>query len=104
MGAMENDRWTVSCPECDCELVIDRATGKVLIHRAAKQAVAGGATFEGLMDEMELGQERAEDIFAQEVAAHENQDRILSDRFEEALKIAEETADEEMAPRPIDLD
>ena len=101
---MQKDRWTVHCPDCGCELIIDRDSGKVLIHKAAKKPVAGGATFEGLMEEMEVEKERAEDIFAQEVAAHEDQDRILADRFEEAVKRAEETADEEMAPRPIDLD
>ncbi len=101
---MASERWTVRCPDCDCELVIDRLTGEVLLHKSAKKPIAGGRSMDDLMSEMEAGKERAEDIFSQEMAAHEDRDRILQDRFEEALKRAEETPDEEIGPRPIDLD
>lgn len=100
----KDKRFVVTCPDCSAEMVIDRGTGEVLLHRSAKQPLAGGKTLEGLMQEMEEGKERAEDIFAQEVAAHEDRDRILADRFEEALKRAEEDDDEDPAPRPFDLD
>lgn len=97
-------RFIVTCPDCSAEMIVDRSSGKVLVHRSAKQPLAGGKTLEGLMKEMDEGRARAEDIFAQEIAAHEDRDRILSERFEEALKRAEEDDDEEPAPRPFDLD
>lgn len=97
-------RLLVTCPDCSAEMVVDDATGEILLHRSAKQPLAGGKTLEGLMEDMEAGKARAEDIFAQEVAAYEDRERILSDRFDEALKRAEEDDDEEPAPRPFDLD
>ena len=100
----DNNHILVTCPDCGAEIVTDRQTGKVLLHKSAKQPLAGGKTLEGLMDEMEAGKERAEDIFAQEVAAHEDRERILADRFEEALKRAEEEEGDEPPRRPFDLD
>ncbi len=100
----DDNRILITCPDCSAEMVIDRATGKVLLHKSAKQPLAGGKTLEGLMDELEAGKARAEDLFAQEVAAHEDRERILADRFEEALKRAEEEDDDEPVPRPFDLD
>ena len=100
----KQDRILVTCPDCSAEMVVDRSTGEVLLHKSKKQPLAGGKTLEGLMREMEDDRERAEDIFAREVAAHEDRERILADRFEEALKRAEEDDDEAPPPRPFDLD
>jgi hypothetical protein len=94
---------TIRCPECQSELIVDAATGAIVAHRKAKAAPAGGRSFEELFSELEQGKERAERVFEQERAAFADRGRLLEQRFEEALKRAEENPDEP-PPRPFDLD
>ena len=46
---------------------------------------------------------QAADVFEREKAALEDKDRLMEEKFKEALKRAEETPDEEIK-RPFDLD
>lgn len=98
------DRLLIDCPSCHAELVIDRATGEILSHKEPRTPPAGGKTFEGLFEELKAGKERAEDLFEQERAAQKDRDRLLSEKFEEALKRAESEPDEAPPLRPFDLD
>ena len=100
----ETRKLTVRCPECDSDLIIDAATGQILSHRRAKQPVGGGKDFDTLFQSLDEGKARAEDIFAREVAALKDRDRILEEKFREALRRAEEDPDEGPPPRPFDLD
>ena len=97
-------KLTVRCPECNSDLVIDAATGEVLSHRRPKQAPAGGRDFDSLFQSLDEGKARAEDVFTREVAALKDRDRLLEEKFREALKRAEEEPDEGPPPRPFDLD
>ena len=100
----ETRKLTVRCPECDSDLVIDAATGQVLSHRRPKQPLAGGKDFDTLFQSLDEDKARAEDTFAREVAALKDRDRILEEKFREALRRAEEEPDEAPPPRPFDLD
>lgn len=100
----ETRKLTVRCPECDSDLVIDAATGQILSHRRPKQAVAGGKDFDSLFQSLGEEKARAEDVFTREVAALKDRDRILEEKFREALRRAEEDPDEGPPPRPFDLD
>ena len=51
----------------------------------------------------QVGFEKLE-IFEREVEAHRDRDRLLEERFEEALRKAEEDPDDGPPPRPFDLD
>lgn len=97
-------RHHVTCPGCGAKLVVDQATGEVVSHRLPERPVAGGHTIEGLMDELEAGRSAAEDRFAQEVAAQKDRDRLLTEKFEEALRRAKEDPDDGPPKRPFDLD
>lgn len=97
-------KLTVRCPDCSSELVIDTATGQVLSHRKAKQPIAGGKDFDSLLKGLDEEKSRAEDIFQREVAAMKDRDRILEEKFREAMRRAEEDPDEGPPPRPFDLD
>ena len=90
----------VACPDCGCDLVIDRKSGKVLVHKAKKAAVQD---FDALLSGLDEQKAKAEEVFEKEKAALEDKDRILEQQFKEALKRAEETPDEEVI-RPFDLD
>lgn len=95
----------LSCPECHADLVVDAATGQLLFHQKAIEPIAGGATLESLMEDMEARKYRVEDLFEKEKAALGNRDRLLEERFREAMDRASEADDDEKPPlRPFDLD
>jgi regulator of sirC expression with transglutaminase-like and TPR domain len=102
--ADDTRKLTVRCPECNSELVIDAATGEVLSHRKARQPIAGGKDFDSLLRGLDEEKAHAEDIFQREVAALKDRDRLLEEKFREALRRAEEEPDDVPPPRPFDLD
>ena len=100
----ETRKLTVKCPECGSDLVVDASTGAVLSHRKAKQPIAGGKDFDSLLKGLDEEKSRAEDIFQREVAAMKDRDRLLEEKFREAMRRAEEEPDEGPPRRPFDLD
>ena len=100
----ETRKLTVRCPECNSDLVIDGATGEVLSHRKAKQPPAGGKDFDSLLKGLDDDKARAEDVFQREVTALKDRDRLLEEKFREAMRRAEEDPDEGPPRRPFDLD
>jgi hypothetical protein len=96
-------KLTVACPDCGTEIVVDGATGAVLSHRAAKAPLAGGKDFDALLKGLDDDKARAEELFEREKAAFADRDRLLEEKFKEAMKRAEEEPD--LPPkRPFDLD
>jgi len=95
---------TIRCPDCDAHLVIDAATGEILAHRAAKQPLAGGKDFETLLEDLDRDKDQAEEVFAQEMAAMKDRDRLLEEKFKQAMERAKEESDDAPPPRPFDLD
>ena len=95
---------TIRCPECEAHLVIDSATGEVLAHRKARQPPAGGKDFDALLEYLDREKVEAEEVFAREFAAMKDRDRLLEEKFQQALKRAEEEPDDVPPPRPFDLD
>jgi hypothetical protein len=102
--AEEPRKLTVRCPDCGSDLVIDASTGEVLSHRRPKQPPAGGKDFDALLKGLDEDKSRAEDVFQREVAALKDRDRLLEEKFKEALRRAEEEPDEGPPLRPFDLD
>jgi hypothetical protein len=96
-------KWTLACPECGAELVIDAETGALLGHRGAKSPPGGGRDFDALFADLDHQKARSEELFEREKAAFADRDRLLEEKFKEALKRAEEEPD--LPPkRPFDLD
>jgi hypothetical protein len=100
----EATKLTLRCPDCSAHLVVDSKTGEVLFHSKAKQPLGGGRDFDTLLGDLDQQRERAEDIFSREVEALKDRDRLLADKFEEAMKRAAEDPDDKPPPRPFDLD
>lgn len=100
----ETRKLTVRCPECSSDLVVDAATGEVLSHRKPKQPLAGGHDLDSLLKGLDEGRAKAEDVFQREVAAMKDRDRLLEEKFREAMRRAEEEPDEGPPRRPFDLD
>lgn len=101
---MSTRKLTVRCPDCNSELVIDAATGQILSHKKAKQPIAGGKDFDALLKGLDEEKSKAEDIFQREVAAMKDRDRLMEEKFREAMRRAEEEPDEGPPRRPFDLD
>jgi hypothetical protein len=100
----DSKKLTLRCPDCDAHLVVDAATGEILFHKKPKAALGGGKDFDLLLEELKEEKSHAEEIFEREVEALKDKDRLLDERFEQALKQAESEPDDVPPPRPFDLD
>ncbi|MCZ6726486.1 MAG: hypothetical protein O7A98_03925 [Acidobacteria bacterium] len=98
------DQLTLRCPDCSSHLVIDAATGEVLFHQRPQQAPAGGKAFEELLEDLDKGKAQAEAVFARELTAHEDRDRLLEEKFRQALERAADDPDDGPPPSPFDYD
>jgi len=96
-------RHRIRCPHCDCDLVVDSSTGEILSHRAPAAPAGGGKTFDGLFADLDAQKASAEERFEREKAAFADRDRLLDEKFREAMKRADETPDEAIR-RPFDDD
>lgn len=102
---MTDDKsFKLGCPECGADLVVDAATGQILYHKKADQGPAGGRTLESLMQEADENRNRSEDIFEREKAAFKDRDRLLEQKFDEAMSRADEIDDDAPLVRDFDLD
>ena len=97
-------RLPVVCPACSCRLVVDAATGEVISHQEHQAPPAGGKGLDELLEGLDRDKEQAEDLFQKEVEAHKDRDRLLSEKFEEAMKRAEDADDGTPPPRPFYFD
>jgi hypothetical protein len=100
---LRDDQLRVECPGCRGELIIDIATSQVLVHKAARQAPAGGKDLDSLFADLDESKQRADDIFDREMSALKDKDRILEEKFRLGLERAEKEPDEKPL-RPWDLD
>ena len=97
-------QWTISCPDCGTDITVDVATGEVLFHKSARRKPAGGKDFDQLLAGLDESKDRASEIFEREVSALEDRDRLMEEKFREAMRRAEEEPDLERPLRPWDLD
>jgi hypothetical protein len=100
----KDGKLNLRCPECGSDLVIDQDTGEVLFHKAAKAPAAGGKDFDALFADLDSSKARAGQVFDREVAAMKDRDRLLEEKFKEAMEKAKEAKDDELPPRPWELD
>jgi len=94
------DKLNVICPCCEASLTIDSTTGAMLAHDEKKKITG---SFEDLKGELSKQKDRREQLFAQEMSSVKDRERLLEEKFQEALKRADKTSD---APfrNPLDLD
>lgn len=97
------EQLRVTCPDCGGELLVDSRTGAVVSHRAAERP-SPAKDLDALFREAEENKARAEEIFERERLAYQDRDRLLEDRFREALERAQASGDDGPPKRPWDLD
>ncbi len=95
--------FEVACPDCGAVLRIDPVTQTVISHTPAPRK----RTFEDLQaaaQGMRDQDARRDSLFAQSVEQQKNRDEILSRKFEEAFRKAQESPDTGKPLRDFDLD
>ena len=94
------ERLSVICPCCDATLNIDAQTGSIISHEEKKKS---HGSFEDLKGELSKQKELREQLFAQEMSSVKDRERLLDEKFREALKKAD-TASDQPFKNPLDLD
>lgn len=97
---MEHKNFTIACPCCEASLNIDAQTGAVLSHEEKKKQLG---SFDQMLKGLDKQKETREKIFAQELTAQKDRERLLEEKFQAAFKRADETKDQPFL-NPLDLD
>jgi len=94
------EKFTILCPCCEANLTIDSQTGTILAHEEKKKV---HGSFEDLKGELGKQKELRDSIFAQEMSSVKDRERLLDEKFKEALKRADTDKDKPFL-NPLDLD
>jgi len=81
-------------------LTIDAKTGALLAHEEKAKKLG---SFEDLKNNLDKQKDLRENIFAQEMSSQKDRERILEEKFKEALKRADTDSDKPFR-NPLDLD
>ena len=93
-------RFTIICPCCEATLTVDAETGFILSHDEKAKPLA---SFDEMVKGLDKQKQMREQIFAQELSSMKNRDRILEEKFQEAMKRAEKDKDKPYR-NPMDID
>jgi hypothetical protein len=98
----ETKSWTVICPCCEAAIVVDAQTGVIISHEEKAKPLA---SFEEMAKEMENRKKLREQVFSQELGSVKDRERLLEEKFKEAMKRAEKDKDKDAPYRnPLDFD
>ena len=93
-------KFSVICPCCETNLTIDGRTGTILAHEEKKKI---HGSFEELKGELGKQKELRDNIFAQEMSSMKDRERLLDEKFKEALKRADPDSGKPFL-NPLDMD
>ena len=96
----QSNRFTIICPCCEATVIIDAVTGAILSHEE-KQKVLG--SFEDMRKDLDKQKQTREQILAQEMSSMKDRERLLEEKFKEAMKRAEKDKDK-VYRNPLDMD
>src|SRR5262249_37572490 len=97
---VDTSRFTIICPCCEANLTIDAQTGAILSHEEKAKPLA---SFDEMVKGLDKQKQMREQIFAQELSSMKDRDRILEQKFQEAMKRAEKEKDKPYL-NPLDID
>ena len=96
----DTSRFMIICPCCEATMTIDSYTGAILAHEEKTKPLA---SFDEMVKGLDKQKQVREQIFAQELSSMKDRDRILEEKFQEAMKRAEKDKDK-VYRNPLDLD
>ena len=94
------EKFSIICPCCEATLTIDAQTGAILAHEEKKKV---HGSFEDLKGELNKQKELRDQLFSQEMSSIKDRERLLEEKFKEAMKRAEGEKDLPYK-NPLDLD
>ena len=98
----DTTRFTIICPCCEATLEVDSHTGALISHQEKAKPVA---SFDEMVKGLDKQKQVREQIFSQEMNSMKNRDRILEEKFQDAMKRAEKDKDKGKPYRnPLDMD
>lgn len=96
----DNSRFTIICPCCEATLTIDAQTGTMISHEEKARPVA---SFDEMVKGLDKQKQMREQIFTQELSSMKDRERILQEKFQEAMKRADKDKDKPYR-NPMDID
>lgn len=96
----DTTRFTLICPCCEATLTIDAQTGALLSHEEKAKPVA---SFDEMLKGLDKQKQMREQIFQQELGSQKDRERLLQEKFQEAMKRAEKDKDKPFI-NPMDVD
>jgi hypothetical protein len=96
----DTTRFTLICPCCEATLKIDAQTGAILSHEEKAKPMA---SFDEMLKGLDKQKQMREQIFQQELGSQKDRERLLEEKFQEAMKRAEKDKDKPFI-NPMDVD
>ncbi|HYJ46176.1 MAG TPA: hypothetical protein VEV81_06140 [Pyrinomonadaceae bacterium] len=96
----DTGRFTLICPCCEATLTVDAQTGSILSHEEKAKPVA---SFDEMLKGLDKQKQQREQIFQQELGSLKDRERLLEEKFREAMKRAEKEKDKPFI-NPLDVD
>jgi uncharacterized Zn finger protein (UPF0148 family) len=96
----ETPRFTIMCPCCEAAIVIDAQTGAIISHQEKAKPLA---SFEEMRKDLDRQKQLRDQLFSQEVESVKDRERLLEEKFREAMKRSEQEKDKPFK-NPLDLD
>jgi hypothetical protein len=90
----------VLCPCCEATLTIDAQTGALISHEEKAKPIA---SFDEMKKGMAKQKELRDQIFAQELGSMKDRERLLEEKFRDAMKRADKDKDKPFR-NPMDMD
>ncbi len=96
----DTTRFTLICPCCESTLVIDAQTGALISHEEKTKPIA---SFDEMLKGLDKQKQMRDQIFQQELGSQKDRERLLEEKFREAMKRAEKDKDKPYI-NPLDVD
>jgi hypothetical protein len=94
------EKFSIKCPCCEAAILVDSKTGAIISFEEKKKVLG---SFEDLKGELSKQAEQRDQIFAQEMSSMKDRERLLEEKFQEALKRAEGDTGKPFR-NPLDMD
>lgn len=96
-----SDSMEVICPCCEAMIVVDRASGEILLHKVKEKKFS--RSLEEMVSDIDRQKSDREKLFEKGLEGQKNRQDLLEKRFREAMQRLDKDDD---TPRvnPLDLD
>jgi len=92
--------FEIQCPCCEAQIVIDRLSGEILLHKAKERK--SGQSLESMVSNLQTQKSEMEKMFDKQIESQKDRSRILEEKFKEAMERADKS--DKRPVNPMDLD